>query len=280
MKNDYYEDLEAYEAAAEDMYDDFDQEYYEEDFDTGFEGLEDDYYYEDEESYIPAYEDEYDSYDRASIGRIDPNDRTLTIVVKNTAQEDKEAIIFAANQRPTQAQGIEVNVQESSHAEVQEESQSNPFKIAGMKMSVSDALQFDNVIRIVSRTSTGKETRSVYQPRSATSPQNNDKTLIDDDNFEMDVTGRDSMRFMVKAGTTVVFTMTIKARANMSNLLAGQNVAEMSTTPRTTGLPQLDLIRKKRPSAFGLKPRRKIVRRPVRGGRKRFKKRPRLLRRR
>ena len=255
--NDYDEELAAFEEDAEGRYDDFDgEEYYEEDeFDEGFEGMEDDYDDEYEEvEYIPEMEedDDYDSYQRSSIGRIDPNDRTLTIVVKNEGDQDKEAIIFGAFEGKEQSEGITVIVEESSHNEVREESKSNPFKIAGMKMSVSNPLQFDNVFRITNRTAAGTHTSQVYQPRNATSPQNNDKGMIDDDNFEMNVTGRDSLRVVTKKGITVVFTMTIKARANMANLLKGENVAEMSSVPRTTGLPQLDLIRKRRPSAFGL----------------------------
>ncbi|MCB0375257.1 MAG: hypothetical protein KDD04_05000, partial [Sinomicrobium sp.] len=109
---------------------------------------------------------------------------------------------------------------------------------------------------------------SVYQPRNATSPQNFDPLLIDDHSFEMNVTGQDSLRFTIGAGVTVVFTFTIKARANMGNLLKGSNVAELSRAPRTTGLPQIDLLRAKKPTAFGLKPKpkskpkvRKIIRR-------------------
>ena len=76
----------------------------------------------------------------------------------------------------------------------------------------------------------------------------------------MDVTGQDSLRVMVEDGVTAVFTFTIKARANLGNLLKGSNVAELSRAPRTTGLPQLDLIRRRRPTALGLRRRRKVRR--------------------
>jgi hypothetical protein len=125
---------------------------------------------------------------------------------------------------------------------------------------VSSALQFDNVLRIDRRTASGSKTTRVYQPRNATSPQNFTQSLIDDDNFEMDVTGQDSLRVIVEDGVTAVFTFTIKARANLGNLLKGTNVAELSRAPRTTGLPQLDLIRRRRPTALGMRPRRKVRR--------------------
>lgn len=264
---DYDDELMDYEDDAEDRYDDYDYEDdYEDDFDSGFEGNEDSYYdddYEEEEvEYVTAegdYEDDmYDSYKTTSIGKIDPNDRTLTVVAKNTSGADAEAIIFGGNEEAAQPAGVTVTVEESSHKEVREESKANPFKVAGMKMSVSDPLQFDNVLKVTRRTAAGSNTVRVYQPRNATSPQNFTQQLIDDHNFEMDVTGQDSLRFLIKDGVTVVFTFTVKARANMGNLLKGNNVAELSRTPRTTGLPQLDLLRKKKPSAFGIKPKRKV----------------------
>ncbi|WP_046756628.1 hypothetical protein [Kordia jejudonensis] len=261
----YDDELMRYEEAAEDQFDNYDDDIYEEDdFDTGFEGLEDDYDgYDEEYDDYDLYEDDeedYNDYMRSSIGKIDPNDRTLTVVVKNTSGAAAEAVIFGGNAEKAQPAGVTVEIEESSHKEVREESKSNPFKIAGMKYSVSNALQFDNVLRIDRRTASGSKTTRVYQPRNATSPQNFNQTLIDDDNFEMDVTGQDSLNVVVQDGVTAVFTFTIKARANLGNLLKGSNVAELSRAPRTTGLPQLDLIRRRRPTAFGVRPRRRRVR--------------------
>lgn len=259
----YDDELMRYEEAAEDRFDDYDNDIYDEDdFDTGFEGIDEDYddYDEDyEEEDYDLYDDEpdYDDYMRSSIGKIDPNDRTLTVVVKNTSGAAAEAVIFGGNAEKAQPAGVTVEIEESSHKEVREESKSNPFKIAGMKYSVSSALQFDNVLRIDRRTASGSKTTRVYQPRNATSPQNFNQTLIDDDNFEMDVTGQDSLNVVVGDGVTAVFTFTIKARANLGNLLKGSNVAELSRAPRTTGLPQLDLIRRRRPTAFGQRPRKR-----------------------
>ena len=266
----YYEDeLERYEQEAEDRFDDYAGEYeedwpYEDEedhFDTGFGGAE--YSYEPEE-YYEEYEyfeeddddDSFDSYAAQTIGKIDPNDRTLTISVTNTTAEDQDVVIFGANEGLAPPAGVLVEVAESSHNEVREESKSNPFKIVGMKLAVSDPLQFDHVLEITTRSVTGYKDRRPYQPRNATSPQNFSQHLIDDAAFEMDVTGRDALRFRIKANAKVTFTFTIKARANMANLLAGKNVAELSIDPRTTGLPQIDLQQQKQPTAFGLKKRK------------------------
>ncbi|TPN85802.1 hypothetical protein [Aquimarina algicola] len=277
---DYNDELMRYQDDAEDRYDDYHDvedmydayEDEEDDFENGLEGMEDDYdayddEYEDEDEYMDYEEDLYDDYTRTSIQKIDPNDRTLTITVKNTTDTAQEAVIFGGNQEVAQPDGVTVEVEESSHKEVREESKANPFKIAGMKYSVSSPLQFDNVLKITKRTASGSNNIQVYQPRNATSPQNFTQSLIDDDNFEMNVTGQDSLRLVINAETTAVFTFTIKARANMGNLLHGRNVAELSRVPRTTGLPQIDLLRRRRPTALGLRPRRTVRRRPARRGR-------------
>ena len=285
---DYNDELMRYEEDAENQYDDYDDgedfdDYDDEDdFDTGFEGLEDGYddeyedEYDDYDDYADEgeFEDDYDDYTAASVGKIDPNDRTLTVVITNKSGAAAEANVFGGNREAAQPNGVTVEIEESSHKEVREESKANPFKIAGMKYSVSNPLQFDNVLRVERRTASGSKTTRVYQPRNATSPQNFTQTLIDDDNFEMDVTGQDSLQIMVEDGVTAVFTFTIKARANLGNLLKGQNVAELSRAPRTTGLPQLDLIRSRRKPRLG-RPRRRVRRsrrRPV--SRRRYVRKP------
>ena len=76
--NKYNEEIRRYEQEAEDRYDDYDDD----NFDTGLEGQdsydEDSYeeveYVGEEESYD---DDSYDSYAQNSIGKINPNDRTL-----------------------------------------------------------------------------------------------------------------------------------------------------------------------------------------------------------
>ena len=287
--NKYNEEIRKYEKEAEDRYDDYDDyddNYDEDHFDTGLEGQ--DSYDEDsyeEVEYIgeDGYDDSYDSYEQASIGKINPNDRTLTVTIVNASGADAEAIIFGGNENAPQPAGITVVVQESSHNEVREESKANPFKIQGMKMSVSDPLQFDNVWRILRKSAAGAANSYPYQPRNATSPQNTNANLIDDSAFEMAVTGQDSIRFLAKAGVKTTITFTIKARVDMGNVLAGQNVAEISTTPRPTGLPQIDLAKQSPRPVFGVKPKmkkmvRKIVRRPIGGGQGKSMQKRRLLR--
>jgi len=228
---DYENELERYERDGEGRYDNY-----------GGQGLpdEDDFYYEDEEYEVAdEYEDEFDSYSGDAVGRLDPNDTTYTFVVTNTGEEEREVVLFGANENLTPPEGVTVEVAESSHNEVREESKANPFTIVGMKMSVSNSQQFDNVLFLYEKTSTGRTTTNVRQPRTWQSPQNFDQNSIHAINFTMHVTGKTSMRFKAKKGTTV-FTFSVQSRTNLGNVLIGKNVAEVNTAPQVTGLPQMD----------------------------------------
>ena len=259
-----------YQEEAEEQFDDFDtgmvahDGYDDEEYDTDDEGDYDDYEdgYIDEDGYPEDYdEEEYDDYRPSGrTKRIDPNDRTLTIVVENTSDEAKTAFLFGANRELPQSDGVTVTVEESSHKEVREESKANPFKIRGVKYSVSAPLQFDNVLKIINRTASGSNTTQVWQPRNASSPQNFNGLLVDSEDFEFYATGQNSIEFTVDAKAKCVFTFTVRARTNMGNLLHGHNVAELSKLPRTTGLPQIDLLRRRR-SMHRARPRRRVIRR-------------------
>ena len=267
MDDDFYEE-------EDDFYDDEDS------FETGLDGMdEDDYYEDDEDDFIEeveyldedydGYEDSYDDYKATSIGTIDSNDRTLTFVVKNESDTIAKAVLFAANQGAslTQGTGVSVDVSESSHSIVRNEIFSGAFVIKGVKMSVSDQAQFDQVINITDRNATGTNASRVWQPRTSTSPQNLNPRIIDDSTVTVEVKTSTSLEFSVLPNSTIVFTFNILARVNMGNLLKGKNVAEVTRAPRITGLPQLDLLKKKKS-----KPRvRKRVMRVPRGKRSRVR---------
>lgn len=250
------EDIERYERDGEDRFNNYDGQ----GNPDGIEG--DNFYYEGDDDYeiVEEYEDdEYDSYAGDVIGRLDPNDTTYTFVVTNSSTEEKEVVLFGANEGLQAPDGVSVEVAESSHNEVREESKSNPFTIVGMKMSVSNQQQFDNVLFLFEKTSSGRVTTHVKQPRNYQSPQNFDQKLIHATDFTMHVTGKSSLRFKAKPGNTV-FTFSIQSRTNIGNVLQGKNVAEINTAPQATGLPQIDLTRLKTQSKLSqlARPARKV----------------------
>lgn len=265
----FEDDLERYERDGEDRFDNYGGQ---EDYDD-VDG--EDFYYEDADDayeYVEEFEeDDYDSYSGDMVGRLDPNDTTYTFVVVNSAAEEKEVVLFGANEGLAAPADVTIEVAESSHNEVREESKANPFTIVGMKMSVTNQQQFDNVLFLFEKTSSGRVTTHVKQPRNYQSPQNFDQKLIHATDFTMHVTGKSSLRFKAKSGTTV-FTFSIQSRTNLGNVLQGRNVAEINTAPQATGLPQIDLARLKTPSKLSqlsapVKKVRRLKRRPSRSGR-------------
>ncbi len=227
----YENELERYERDGEEIFDNYGGRHL---------SVEGDHYYEDDEyEVVEELDDPYDSYSQDVIGRLDPNDTTYTFVVTNANDEEKEVVLFGANENLLPPEGVTIDVAESSHNEVREESKANPFTIVGMKMAVTNSQQFDNVLFLYEKTSTGRTTTNVRQPRTWQSPQNFDQKSIHAINFTMHVTGKTSLRFKAKKGTTV-FTFSVQSRTNLGNVLIGKNVAEVNTAPSVTGLPQMD----------------------------------------
>jgi hypothetical protein len=265
-----YDEMEAYERDAEDRFDNFNHE---DDYDQEEEyeiiEVEDDFY-------PMEYEEDYDHYQGNGSGILDPNDTTYTFVINNTSNEDHEVVLFGANEAIPAPTGVTIQVAESSHNEVREESKANPFTIMGMKMSVSNTAQFDNVLTLVEKTSGGRLTTYVKQPRNYQSPQNQDKNLIHAVDFTINVTGKSSIRFIAKPGKTS-FTFSIQFRTNIGNVLNGKNVGEVNNQPQPTGLPQLDIKRSQQHMAGSgrgkivrqvnsTRPKRSIVRKVVSSG--------------
>ena len=208
-------------------------------------------YYDEYAGGFEGMDPGYDNYHASTLGRINPADRTYTVRVQSTASRSQEVIVFGGYENADQPAGVTVSVGESSHAELRAESKSQPFLINGMKMFVSDPEQIGQVLKIHHRRSTGAYAGWTYQPADAVSPQNHNPKMIDDGNFEMEVTGHDSLRFQILPGASVTFVFTVRVRASMGNLLQGRNVAEVSHSPRITGLPQIDMVRMPAPRILG-----------------------------
>jgi hypothetical protein len=177
---------------------------------------------------------------------INEADRTMTIQIVNAnTSGTANAIIFSAfeNSTLTQPSGITVNVLESSHAEVREESKSNPFFVKGMKYIVTDADQFNQNLVMKRKTPSGGLTQYSFQPLQYRSAQNNIATQIDADNFQFEVDGRTTWTFPVLGGVTATLIVTIKTRGDIANILKGQSPVNVARGTTPTGLPQIDLRR-------------------------------------
>jgi hypothetical protein len=190
--------------------------------------------------------DEFMGYSPISGEELDPNDRTLTITVTNASTSTtRSARIFGAVKDltgATQHADITVTVAESSHLQVKTELLQNPFRIHGMKYSVTTANQFSNTVAIFEESSTGGLSKRVWQPLNYRSAQNNLTTQIDAPDFELLVNAKSYIDVDILKNESVTFTLTISEKAEMKNILKGRGVKTMSHRQAPTGLPQIDMV--------------------------------------
>jgi hypothetical protein len=179
---------------------------------------------------------------------LDPNDRTWTVqVVNGSSTVGVTAIVFGAIYDLTDtvntAAGVTVTVSESSHLQVKTELLQQPVRILGMKMTVTSATQFSNVLTLIDKKSTGAEEKRLFQPLNYRSAQNQITTQIDAPSFELLLSGSTRIEFTINKSETVTFTFTIVQKAQIQNTLRNSPVVANSTTPAPTGLPQIDMPR-------------------------------------
>lgn len=177
---------------------------------------------------------------------LDPNDRTWTITVANSATVSKSVMIFGATKDLTDATkdaAITISVAESSHLQVKTETLSQPVRILGLKMTVVSATQFSNVLSLYDAKSTGAEEKRLFQPLNYRSAQNQITTQIDAPSFELLITPTVYITFTVNASESVTLTFTIVEKAQLHNVLRNSPVVAVSNRPSPTGLPQIDMPR-------------------------------------
>jgi len=176
---------------------------------------------------------------------LDPNDRTWTIkVVNSSSAAAYTATVFGSvyDLTDTNLNGnLAITVSESTHLKVKTEVLLQPVRILGMKMTVTSATQFSNVLSIYDETSTGALEKRLFQPLNYRSAQNQLTTQIDAPSFELLVKATTYIQFTVNASETVTFTFTIVEKALFANTLRNSPVVAVSNKPAPTGLPQIDM---------------------------------------
>lgn len=194
--------------------------------------------------------DEFMGYSPVSSNELDPNDRTLTITITNAnVGAAKSARIFGASLDLTDANldpDITISVSESSHVQVKTELLQDPFRIAGLKYNVTTIAQLSNTFSIGTSSSTGALSTKVWQPLNYRSAQNQIQTQIDAPAFMLLVDAKTFIDITLQPSEVVTLTLTLSERAELQNVLKGQNVATRTYRPVPTGLPQIDLAAKAR----------------------------------
>ena len=205
---------------------------------------------ESEANFLNFSGDEFMGYAPVSGEELDPNDRTLTITVTNASSSaSKVARIFGSTKDLTDANkdsNITIAVAESSHLTVKTELLQNPFRIKGLKYSVTTANQFANTISIFEESSTGGLSKRVWQALNYRSAQNQLTTQIDAPDFELLVNAKTYFDVSLRPSEVITFTFTISEKAELKNVLKGRGVATSSGRQAPTGLPQIDMVQRRR----------------------------------
>ena len=85
----------------------------------------------------------------------------------------------------------------------------NPFRIKGLKYSVTTAGQFSNTLSIFDESSTGGLSKRVWQPLNYRSAQNQLTTQIDAPDFELLVSAKTYIEVSLAPSEVITFTFTI-----------------------------------------------------------------------
>lgn len=168
---------------------------------------------------------------RPVVEALDPNDRTLTFVIVNTnTAVTGIARLFAANRDLDEtyntAQGITVNVLESSHKEIKTKSLSGGFRIQGIQIVVTTSLQLSNPLTIIDRSATGSTHSRTWQPENYKDPRNFDSLMIKTQNFSMLIDGEASIELTLRASEEVRIITHIKDLVKPINTIKDRAVVE------------------------------------------------------
>ena len=198
-------------------------------------------------TYSRPYHNANGAVQGAASETLDPNDRTWTVVITNASSAaSKTATVFGAEKDLTDANldgNVTITVSESTHLRLKTSLLFQSVRILGMKMTVTAASQFSNVISFYDEQSTGALDKRLFAPLTYRAAQNTLTTQIDAPSFELLLKPTTYMQFTINASETVTFVFNIVEKVLLANLLRNSPVVAVSNRPAPTGLPQVDMPR-------------------------------------
>jgi hypothetical protein len=175
-----------------------------------------------------------------SLSLINSNARALTIritLISSTAAGTAE--VFGYNIYPDEttntANNVTVTITQSSHLRVKRMSENQPFRVKGLKMSVTTAAQFSNPMRIFRSTPLGHNEDLMWNPNDYTDPDNQQTLLIYDRDFQCPIDAYTYWQLAVDAGETIILTTYLDNQVDPSNVLDNKSVIKVSDKPLPTG---------------------------------------------
>lgn len=161
-----------------------------------------------------------------SFAALQDSNKILTVVCSNTATAgaDVECIVFGAFQYSGSTQpnaGAVVTINESTHAEVREQSKSQPFWINGFRYKGSVASQLDKIAKIVYKNPSGDETTKKFSASTYLTAAQLNTLQADITNYSFGVDGTTQIVVPVSFGQYVTLILQIGGRFDASNLVEG-----------------------------------------------------------
>jgi len=184
----------------------------------------------------------YDGGMSGGMGDMNSLNRTLTVRVTNATNASATYVIFGGtvfgfDAAAGSGTGVTVEVLESSHMQAKIDFGNAPIYITGMKLRTTDEAQFDELITVANKSTSGHFQSWVAQPTNWDSPMNqNPKLLVADPAlWSWAVNGITYITGSIRSGVTLTFTITVGARMNMGALYEGKPPVYTSNAPFPSG---------------------------------------------
>jgi hypothetical protein len=226
--------LEELEKEAEQMFLNYDGgDGYDDSYDEEFDDYDEDY---DDELY--DYDEDYDDeYAGVPMGKLGVSDRTLAIVVENTNATPTAVNLFGAFKNLSVAgfgipAGVNVTVPDSSYAQVLNEIASAPMHIKGIKMIVTNAIQFNYTLQFVKKEATGSEERDPLQPARYLSALQNQGTIVEMPGIRFPLDGKVELQSTFHNGVTTQFIFSVVSKVDLARVAQGKSVIRTTTARR------------------------------------------------
>ncbi len=168
----------------------------------------------------------------ARIEELDPNDKTLTFVIKKIDTDAVAGTVrlfgpaFGLDEQFNTDNNIVVSVEESSHSHVKLELLNLAYRLKGFKMKCDDAQQFNNPMRIIKKTASGSENKKLFQPANYESSRATNQNIIEAPEFQAVMTKETCIEFDFTAGTEVRIILQKKDVYRNENHLMGMSPIE------------------------------------------------------
>jgi hypothetical protein len=205
-----------------------DEDSFDEDYDEDY----------DEDSFDEDYDEDYDEeYEGVPTGKLSVSDRTLAVVVENTNPTPTQVSLFGAFKNLSIPNfgipaGVNVSVPESSYAQLLNEIASAPMSIKGIKMIVSNALQFNYTLQFVKKEATGAEESDPLVPSRYLSALQNQGTIVEMPAIKFPLDGKVELRSTFLNGATTQIIFNVGSKVDLARVSQGKSVIRAATPAR------------------------------------------------